>query len=74
MAVHESALTRVSVLAGVLGVVTVAGLVAVAHGGRPFNLSAIAVEPTLLGLLILVGNHRRRLEAPVPVEASSGKE
>lgn len=74
MAAHEIAPTRMSVLAGALGVVTVAGLVAVALGGRMSNLLAIAVEPTLIGLLILVGNRRRRLEAPVPVEAPSGKE
>lgn len=65
---------RMSVLAGVLGVAAVAGLVAAAHGGRMFDLSAVAVEPTLIGLLILVGNHRRRLEALVPQEGSPGKE
>lgn len=74
MAVHEIAPTRRSVLAGVLGAVTVVGLVAVALGGKTFDLLAMAVEPTLIGLLILVGNRRRRLEAPGPVKAFSGKE
>jgi hypothetical protein len=62
------------ILAAGLGLVAAVGLVAVAHGGRTFDLSAVAAEPTLIGFLILVGNRRRRLEAPVPVEAPSGKE
>jgi hypothetical protein len=74
MAVDEIAPTGMSVLAGALGVATAIGLVAVAQGGRMSDLLAIAVEPTLIGLLILVGNRRRRLETLVPVKAPSGKE